>query len=43
MLNGKAMIVHLTVGSEKRHNINKWKFSRTEIFGRKSESWIRFA
>ena len=27
---------------KKRHSINEWIFSRTEIFMRKSESWIRF-
>ena len=27
---------------KKRHSINEWIFSRTEIFRRKSESWIRF-
>ena len=38
MLNGKDTINHLIVGSIKRHSINEWIFSRTEIFRRKSES-----
>ena len=42
MLNGKAMIVHLTVGLIKRQSINEWIFSRTEIFKIKSQIWIRF-
>ena len=27
---------------KKRHSINEWIFSRTEIFMKKSESWIGF-
>ena len=42
MLNGKAMIVYLTVGLIKRHSINEWIFCRTEIFKIKSQIWIRF-
>ena len=42
MLNGKAAIVLLTVGLIKGQEINEWLFTRTEIFRRKSESWIGF-
>ena len=40
MLNGKAMIVLLTVGLINRHSRNQLIFSRSKIFGRKSKSWI---
>ena len=42
MLNGKAMIVPLTVGLTKIHSLNGGIFSKTKIIRRKSESWIRF-
>ena len=41
MLNGKIILVLLTVGLIKKHSINEVKFSRTEIFKKKSESSIR--
>ena len=37
-LNGKATIVLLTVVLIKKHIINKWIFTATKIFRRKSES-----
>ena len=42
MLHWKAMTVLSIVDWWKRHNINKWIFSRTKIFSKKSESSIRF-
>ena len=42
MLNGKAIIVPLTVGLTKIHSLNGGIFSKTKIIRRKSESWIRF-
>ena len=42
MLNGKAMIILLTVGLIKRHSIYEWIFSETEIFRSKYGNWIRF-
>ena len=42
MLNGKAKIVLIIVGLIKKTYINEWVFSRTKIFWKKSESWIKF-
>ena len=42
MLHEMAAIVLLKAGLIKRHNLKEWIFSRTKIFKRKSESWIRF-
>ena len=43
MLNGKAMIIPLTVGLIEKTYVNEWILSKIKIFRSKYESWIRSA
>ena len=43
MSNGKAMIIHLITRLIKRHSVNEWIFSKTEVFRRKCECWIKIS